>query len=152
MSFDAADGGLELLPAIAPLRRATDLTGNQPLIATTFGHALIAADEATSGGKDGAGGAHCAEAARVLKSAVARDRDNPFAWYELGIVYAAQGDLPRAQLASAEQQSLSGNMAAALRSAEGALLGLKPGTPDALRAQDIAMEARAAIAHAKKHR
>ena len=137
--------------AIAPLRRATDLTGNQPLIATTFGHALIAADEATSGGKDGAGGAHFAEAARVLKSAVARDRDNPFAWYELGIVYAAQGDLPRAQLASAEQQSLSGNMAAALRSAEGALLGQKPGTPDALRAQDIAMEARAAIAHAKKH-
>ncbi len=140
--------------ALAPLRRATELTGNQPLIATTFGHALISADEAANsmnGGKDGATGAHFAEATRVLKSAVARDRDNPFAWYELGIVYAAQGDLPRAQLASAEQQSLSGQMAAALRSAQGALAGLKPGSSDALRAQDIAMEARAAIAHAKKH-
>ena len=135
---------------IAPLRRATELTGNQPLIATTFGHALIAADEAA--GAEGKGGAHFAEATRVLKSAVARDRDNPFAWYELGIVYADQGDLPRAQLASAEQQSLSGNMSGALRNAEGALAGLKPGTPDALRAADIAMEARAAIAHAAKRR
>ena len=40
----------------------------------------------------------------------------------------------------------------ALRNAEAALAGLKPGTSDALRAADIAMEARAAIAHAKKHR
>ncbi len=136
--------------ALAPLRRATEMTGNQPLIATTFGHALIAADDAAN--SEGHTGAHFAEAQRVLKSAVARDRDNPFAWYQLGIVYAAAGDLPRAQLASAEQQSLSGNMVAALRSAEAAAAGLKPGTPDALRAQDIAMEARAAIAHAKKHR
>ena len=88
----------------------------------------------------------------MLKSAVARDRDNPFAWYELGIVYAAAGDLPRAELASAEQQSLSGNMAGALRNAESAALNLKAGTPDALRAADIAMEARAAIAHSGKHR
>ena len=34
--------------ALPPLRRATELTNNQPLIATTFGHALIAADDATA--------------------------------------------------------------------------------------------------------
>ena len=39
---------------------------------------------------------------RVLKAAVARDRENPFAWYQLGVVYAANGDMPRARLASAE--------------------------------------------------
>ena len=146
--------------ALAPLRRATELTGNQPLIATTFGHALIATDEAAGNANAGSAyghasgkiGIHFAEATRVLKAAVARDRDNPFAWYQLGIVYAELGDLPRAQLASAEQQSLSGDMPHALRNAEAALAGLKPGTSDALRAADIAMEARAAIAHAKKHR
>jgi protein-disulfide isomerase len=31
--------------AIAPLRRATMLTGNNPLIATTFGHALLATED-----------------------------------------------------------------------------------------------------------
>ena len=134
--------------AIAPLRRATELTNNQPLIATTFGHALIATDDAD--GMEGRPGSHFAEAERVLKGAVARDRDNPFAWYQLGIVYANSGDIPRAQLASAEQQSLSGNMSGALRNAESAMAGLKPGTSDYLRAQDIAMEARAAIAHARK--
>jgi len=28
--------------ALAPLRRATELTANDPLIASTFGHALVA--------------------------------------------------------------------------------------------------------------
>ena len=132
--------------ALAPLRRATELTRNQPLIATTFGHALIAADEA-AGTK-----VHFAEAERVLRAALGRDRENPFGWYVLGIVYANKGDLPRAMLASAEQQVLSGQFAQALRSAESAEAGLPKGSPDGLRAQDIAMEARTAIAHARKHK
>jgi predicted Zn-dependent protease len=70
------------------------LTNNQPLIATTFGHALIATEDP----------ANFREAERVLKAAVARDRENPFAWYQLGTVYAANGDMARAKLASAEQR------------------------------------------------
>ncbi len=136
--------------ALAPLRRATALTQNQPLIATTFGHALIASDDAATGA--GTKGPHFAEAERVLKSAVARDRENPFAWYQLGIIYANEGDLPRARLASAEQQVLSGNMQQAQRSAETAMAGLPHGSPDWLRAQDIAFQARAAIARKGKHR
>jgi len=134
--------------AIPPLRRATELTHNQPLIATTFGHALIAADDNQAGGIS-ANSPHFEEATRVLKAAVSQDRANPFAWYELGIVYAANGDLPRAQLASAEQQVMAGRMGDALRSASGAVAGLRAGTPDALRAQDIVMEARNALAQAK---
>jgi predicted Zn-dependent protease len=136
--------------ALAPLRRATELTGNQPLIATTFGHALIAADDTATaaGGK----GPHFAEAQRVLKAAVARDRDNPFAWYQLGIVYENEGDTPRARLASAEQQVLSGNMPAALRSAEAAMAGLPKASADWLRAQDIAFSARAEIARRAKRK
>jgi predicted Zn-dependent protease len=125
--------------ALAPLRRATELTNNDPLIATTFGHALVATEDK----------AHLDEAETVLRAAVARDRENPFAWYELGMVYGGKGDMPRAQLASAEQQIMSGNAAQALRSASSAAVGLSQGSPDWLRAQDISMQARAQLERKK---
>jgi predicted Zn-dependent protease len=128
--------------ALEPLRRAVQLSGNEPLIATTFGHALIATEDP----------ANFAEAERVLKTAVARDRENPFAWYQLGTVYAAKGDLPRAKLASAEQQALNGQMNQALSSAEAAQADLPRGSPDWLRAQDIAFQARAAVERKGKKR
>ncbi|MXP10770.1 M48 family metalloprotease [Pseudoblastomonas halimionae] len=121
--------------ALAPLRRATEITRSEPLIATIFGHALIATED-----KD-----NFAEAERVLKASVQRDRYNPFGWYQLGVVYAARGDMARARLATAEQQVLSRQMQRALQSAEAALGALPEGSPDWLRAQDIAMQARAAL-------
>jgi predicted Zn-dependent protease len=128
--------------ALEPLRRATALTGNQPLIATTFGHALIATEDT----------ANFAEAERVLKAAVARDRENPFAWYQLGTVYAARGDMARARLASAEQQVLSGRFPQALASATAAEAELPRGSPDWIRAQDVAFQARAAVERERKKR
>ena len=128
--------------ALAPLRKATELTANQPLIATTFGHALLATEDP----------AQLPEAERVLKAAVARDRENPFAWYELGVIYGQRGDMARARLASAEQQVLELQYAQALNSAEAAMAALPKGSPDYLRAQDIAMQARAAIEQKKKHK
>ena len=128
--------------ALAPLRKATELTANQPLIATTFGHALLATEDP----------AQLPEAERVLKAAVARDRENPFAWYELGVIYGQRGDMARARLASAEQQVLELNYPQALNSAEAAQAALPKGSPDYLRAQDIAMQARAAIEHKKKRK
>jgi predicted Zn-dependent protease len=126
--------------ALPALRKATELTGNEPLIATLFGHALIASENS----------ANFAEAERVLKAAVARDRRNPFAWYQLGVVYAAKGDTARAQLASAEQQALSGAMAQALNSARMAEAALPQGSADWLRAQDIALAAQAELERRKK--
>ena len=128
------------LDAIPPLRRAVALTRNQPLIATTFGHALLATEDR----------ANFAEALRVLKAAVARDHDNPFAWYELGVVYEAEGDTPRARLASAEQQQMELHFAEAMRNAEAAEAALPKGSPDWLRAQDIAMSSRAMIERKRK--
>lgn len=121
--------------ALEPLREATSITLNQPLIAGMFGHALIATE----------GEAHYEEAERVLRAAVAKDRLNPFAWYQLGVVYAARGDMPRARLASAEQQVMNQRYPEALRSAQAAEAGLEYGTPDWIRAQDIALQARAAL-------
>ncbi|EQB32854.1 M48 family metalloprotease [Sphingobium ummariense] len=127
--------------AIPPLREAVQLT-SQPLIATLLGHALIATED----------DANFAEAEKVLRNAIARDRENPFAWYQLGVVYEHRGDTARAALATAERYSMMGQDAMALRSADAAMQGLKPGTVDYLRAQDIAMVSRAAVEQQRKRR
>ena len=128
--------------ALEPLRLATELTGNQPLIASMFGHALLATEDRT----------HHEEAEQVLRAAVARDRWNPFAWYQLGVVYAARGDMPRARLATAEQQSMSRQWPLALRSAQAAEAGLPKGSPDWIRAQDISLHARAELERERERR
>ncbi len=128
--------------ALGPLRRATEITGNQPLIATTFGHALLASEDPVL----------LAEAEKVLRAALSRDRENPFAWYQLGVVYGQKGDTPRARLASAEQQVLVLNYPQALHNAQAAEAGLPKGSPDWLRAQDIALQSRAAIERQQKRR
>jgi len=128
--------------ALEALRRATTLTGNEPLIAATFGHALIATEDA----------ANFAEAEQVLRAAVAKDRENPFAWYQLGVVYGAKGDIPRAQLASAEQQMMSGRPREALQNATAAERALPSGSPDWLRAQDVSMQARAELEREQQRR
>ena len=121
--------------ALEPLRNATKYSGNEPLIASMFGHALIATEDK----------ANYDEAEKVLRTAVGRDRFNPFAWYQLGVVYAARGDEPRARLASAEQQVMQRNYPQAIRSAQVAMTGLPEGSADWIRAQDISFQARAAL-------
>lgn len=126
--------------ALAPLREAVSRSQNQPLIAALLGHALIATEDESN----------FKEARQVLKVAVARDSDNPFAWYQLGLVYDREGDKPRAALATAERYNLQGQARLALASAEMAMHGIPPGTPDYLRAQDIAMVSRTAVQDEKK--
>jgi predicted Zn-dependent protease len=123
------------MEAIAPLRKAVANAPNMPMIAVMLGHALIASDDPKN----------FAEAKQVLKTAVNRDNDNPFAWYQLGIVYDREGDQPRAALATAERSNLEGNNKIALASARMAMAGLPQGTPDYLRAQDIAMVSETAL-------
>jgi len=117
--------------ALAPLRSATQASGNNPLIATTFGHALIATEDK----------ANYAEAIKVLRLAIGRDDDNPFAWYQLGTAYELTGDVPRAALATAERANMTGDQRTAVRSARTAMAGIPANTTDWIRAQDIAMTA-----------
>ena len=128
--------------AIVPLRKAVSLTGNQPLIAAIFGHALIATDNK----------AQLDEAAQVLKAAVTKDNQNPFAWYQLGVVYEQKGDTARAALASAERYLMEGAPQLALPNAQTAMAGLPEYSPDWIRAQDINMVAEAKLASLKKRR
>lgn len=115
--------------ALVPLREATALSGNQPLIASTLGHALLATEDK----------ANLEEAERVLKTAVARDNDNPFAWMNLGTVYDRKGDEPRTALATAERAHLMGDVGTALMSSRAAMSGLPQGSADWVRAQDLNM-------------
>ncbi|GAA4215208.1 M48 family metalloprotease [Sphingomonas endophytica] len=121
--------------ALAPLKRATEGSRSNPLIATTYGHALIATEDPT----------HYDEAKRVLRTAVARDDENPFAWFQLGTVYELTGDEARAALASAERASMMGDDRTAADRARYAMAGIPKNTPDWIRAQDIAMTAQNAV-------
>ena len=93
--------------AIAPLREAVERSGDMPLIAAMLGHALVATEDPKN----------FAEAKQVLKTAVNRDNEDPFAWYQLGIIYDREGDTARAALATAERSNLQGNPKLALASA-----------------------------------
>ena len=75
----------------------------------------------------------------MLRLAVARDGENPFAWYQLGTVYERTGDRARTALATAERANLTGDARMALASAQTAMTGLPKGSPDYIRAQDIMM-------------
>lgn len=128
--------------ALAPLREATERSRNMPLIAAMLGHALIETENAKN----------FAEAKQVLKAAVNRDNQNPFAWYQLGVIYDREGDPARAALATAEQSNLEDKPKKALASAEMAMKGIPPGSPDWLRAQDIAMVSRTELKKKKNKR
>ncbi len=128
--------------AIAPLRKAVQLTNNQPLIAASLGHALIATEDK----------ANLAEATQVLKAAVTKDNQNPFAWYQLGVVYEQQGDTARAALASAERYLMEGAPQFALPNAQTAMAGLPEYSADWLRAQDINMVAQTAVEKLQKNK
>ena len=117
--------------AVPILRQAVKNAPDEPLIMTLLGHALISTEDK----------ADFAEAEPLLKRAIARDRENPFAWYQLGVIYDRKGDQPRAALAAAERYSLEGNARGAAANARTALGGLAKGTPDWIRADDIALVA-----------
>ncbi|MFD1787681.1 M48 family metalloprotease [Sphingomonas floccifaciens] len=128
--------------ALAPLREATAASRNAPLIATTFGHALVATDDP----------ANLDEAEKVLRTAVQRDGQNPWAWTQLGTVYERKGDAARTALATAERANLMGDTRTALVSSRAAMAGLPKGTADWIRAQDILMVSQTAWEDERKDR
>jgi predicted Zn-dependent protease len=126
--------------AIPPLREAVDRSNDAPLIAAMLGHALVATEDPKN----------FAEAKQILKVAVNRDNEDPFAWYQLGIIYDREGDVARASLATAERSNLEGNPKLALASAQIAMKGIPAGSADYLRAQDIALVSKAELAKKDK--
>ena len=112
------------------------------MIASLFGHALIATEDASN----------FEEAEKVLKASITKDNENPFAWYQLGVVYDRKGDAARAAMATAERYHLEGQPRLALSNAEIAVRGLPQGSPDWIRAQDIALVSKAAVEDTRRKR
>jgi predicted Zn-dependent protease len=128
--------------SLAPLRLAVAGSGDAPLITALLGHALLATDDVKN----------YPEAERVLRLSVQRDREDPLAWYALGTVYAANGDEAHAALATAERYGMQGDDRLAGINAETAMRGLKPGSIDYLRAEDIALVSRNNLDWKERHK
>jgi predicted Zn-dependent protease len=120
------DGGRPL-EAIAPLRRAVALSHHAPLIEILLGRAMVATNQKRYAG----------EAARLLQSAVRHEPDMPSAYEQLAMAYGREGELARADLASAHAAFKRGDIRTARMLASRAKTRLKVGSPAWVRADDI---------------
>jgi predicted Zn-dependent protease len=113
--------------AIAPLRKAVQLSNNAPLIEMLLGQALVATDNA----------AFTADAITILKAALARETEAPLGYTQLAMAYAKKGDYAEADLASAQAAYLRGDNKTARDLASRAKTRFAVGTPGWVKADDI---------------
>jgi len=113
--------------AIAPLRRAVQLSHGAPLIEIMLGQSLIATNNKQFAG----------EAVALLSSALRREPEMPEAYAQLAMAYGRKGDLAHADLASAQAAFARGDTKTARQLAERAKHRLPVGSPAWVRADDI---------------
>lgn len=114
--------------AIAPLRKALQLhKGDAPLVGVQLAQALLQTKEPQ----------YSDEAIKLLRNAVQREPDNATAYNTLGQAYYDKGLLPQSELARAQGLFYFGALKQAQEFAKRAQAGLKPGSPDWVKADDI---------------
>ncbi len=113
--------------AIAPLRKAVQLSNNAPLIEMLLGQALVAANNT----------ANTDEAVAILRAAVARESEAPLGYMQLAMAYGRKGDYAQADLASAQAAYLRGDNKTARDLASRAKTRFAIGTPGWVKADDI---------------
>lgn len=113
--------------AVAPLRRAVQLSNNAPLIQVMLAQALIGSNNPAS----------AEEAVGLLNSALAREPTIPEAYDQLAMAYGRKGDLGRADLAAAQAALNRGDLKTARQIAARAKGRLPVGSPPWVRANDI---------------
>jgi predicted Zn-dependent protease len=113
--------------AIAPLRKAVQLSNNAPLIEILLGQALVASDNK----------AYTDEAIAILRAAVARETEAPIGYTQLAMAYGRKGDYAQADLASAQAAYLRGDNKTARDLASRAKTRFAIGTPGWVKADDI---------------
>ena len=113
--------------AIAPLRKAVQLSNNAPLIEMLLGQALVATDNK----------AYTDEAIAILRAAVARETEAPLGYMQLAMAYGRKGDYAQADLASAQAAYLRGDNKTARDLASRAKTRFAIGTPGWVKADDI---------------
>ncbi len=113
--------------AIAPLRKAVQLSNHAPLIEMLLGQALVGTDNR----------AYSEEAIAILRAAVARETEAPLGFTQLAMAYAKKGDYADADLASAQAAYLRGDNKTARDLASRAKTRFAIGTPGWVKADDI---------------
>jgi len=113
--------------AIAPLRKAVQLSNRAPLIEMLLGQALVASDNK----------AYTDEAITMLRAAVAREPEAPLGYTQLAMAYGRKGDYAEADLASAQAAYLRGDTKTARELASRAKTRFAIGTPGWVKADDI---------------
>jgi predicted Zn-dependent protease len=113
--------------AIAPLRKAMQLSNNAPLIEMLLGQALVASDNK----------AYTEEAIAILRAAVGRETEAPLGYTQLAMAYGRKGDYAQADLASAQAAYLRGDNKTARDLASRAKTRFAIGTPGWVKADDI---------------
>jgi predicted Zn-dependent protease len=113
--------------AIAPLRKAVQLSNGSPLIQMLLGQALVATDNK----------AYAEEAVTILRAAVTRETEAPLGYTQLAMAYGKKGDYAEADLASAQAAFLRGDNKTARDLASRAKTRFAIGTPGWVKADDI---------------
>jgi predicted Zn-dependent protease len=113
--------------AIAPLRKAVQLSNNAPLIEMLLGQALVGTDNK----------AYTDEAITILRAAVTRETEAPIGYMQLAMAYGRKGDYAEADLASAQAAFLRGDNKTARELASRAKTRFAVGTPGWVKADDI---------------
>ena len=113
--------------AIAPLRKAVQLSNNAPLMEMLLGQALVASNNT----------ANTDEAITILRAAVAREAEAPIGYMQLAMAYGRKGDYAQADLASAQAAYLRGDNKTARDLASRAKTRFAIGTPGWVKADDI---------------
>ena len=113
--------------ALEPIRKAMKLLPNNGLIQILMAQALIGTNNKNN----------AKEAVSLLKKAQRTENDMPVLYQYLGMAYGKMGDIPRAELATAEFAMLRGDRKLALDKANAAQKLFKTGTPEWTRANDI---------------
>jgi predicted Zn-dependent protease len=115
--------------AIAPLRKAVQLSNNSPLIEMLLGQALVASDNA----------AYADEAVAILRAALTKEPEAPIGYTQLAMAYGRKGNYAEADLASAQAAFMRGDNKTARELASRAKTRFAVGTPGWVKADDIVM-------------
>jgi predicted Zn-dependent protease len=113
--------------AVAPLRRAVQLSSHPALIQIMLGQAL----NSTNNKKD------AEEAVTLLRNAIQREPEAPDGYAQLAMAYGRKGDLANADLAAAQAAFNRGDMMTARQLAARAKTRLAIGSPAWVQADDI---------------
>lgn len=113
--------------AEAPVKKALDLLPSNGLIQILAAQAYIDTEKS----------ANAKEAIKLLRKAERTEGLTPSTYQLLARAYAQTGDIPRAELATAEAALLMGDRKLAIEKAEAAQSAFKTGTPEWTKAGDV---------------